>query len=199
MAALTGLEPPPKHSLMAVNRRRELVEQRRWELERWLWRLTEVPRIANSHAMYSFCELDTAARAVGPSNRIDPLHQTAAPREAASGATTPPVSTPPPGTLSPRSLSARSNDILGTDALLGTRQGSSTASQLSGHSSPNSRSPHRHSGPVPSSRELRLTLHLEERTRLRRMVDSLGKSLAAAQEDLHGMLIDFVGGCAQYR
>ncbi|RMZ52632.1 hypothetical protein APUTEX25_000751 [Auxenochlorella protothecoides] len=63
-ATLTALDPPPKKTLAWVNQRPDLIEQRRWELEQWLWRLTEVPSIANSSAMYAFCELDTTARAV---------------------------------------------------------------------------------------------------------------------------------------
>lgn len=64
MAMLTALDPPPKKSLAWVNQRPDLIEQRRWELEQWLWRLTEVPSIANSSTMYAFCELDTTARAI---------------------------------------------------------------------------------------------------------------------------------------
>lgn len=38
------------------------MEQRRWELEQWLWRLTESPLVANSIMIYHFLELDSAAR-----------------------------------------------------------------------------------------------------------------------------------------
>ncbi|KAL4433954.1 hypothetical protein ABPG75_000395 [Micractinium tetrahymenae] len=61
-AVMRGLDPPPRRSLQGVNRKPELVEQRRFELEQWLWRLTESPLIANSIMMFHFCELDAAAR-----------------------------------------------------------------------------------------------------------------------------------------
>lgn len=59
---LAGLEPPPKRSLSSVNKHPELIERRRWELEQWLWRLTEVPAVANSAMMFHFCELGIASR-----------------------------------------------------------------------------------------------------------------------------------------
>ncbi len=61
---LAGLEPPPKRSFSGVNKKPELIERRRWELEQWLWRLTEVPEIANSAMMFHFCELDAASRLI---------------------------------------------------------------------------------------------------------------------------------------
>ncbi|GAB4813643.1 hypothetical protein N2152v2_000689 [Parachlorella kessleri] len=59
---LAGLEPPPKRAFAGVNKKPELIEQRRWELEQWLWRLTEVPQIANSAMMFHFCELDILSK-----------------------------------------------------------------------------------------------------------------------------------------
>lgn len=61
---LSGLDPPPKRSFSAVNKKPELIERRRWELEQWLWRLTEVPQVANSAMMFHFCELDAASRLI---------------------------------------------------------------------------------------------------------------------------------------
>ncbi len=61
---MTGLDPPPKRSFLGVNKKPELIEKRRWELEQWLWRLTEVPQIANSAMMFHFCELDAASRLI---------------------------------------------------------------------------------------------------------------------------------------
>jgi hypothetical protein len=58
---LAGLEPPPKRTLAGVNRRADLIEHRRWELEQWLWRLTEIPSVAHSVMLAHFCELDAAS------------------------------------------------------------------------------------------------------------------------------------------
>jgi hypothetical protein len=59
-----SLEPPPKRALLGVNRRPELVEQRRWELEQWIWRLMDIPQIASSVMMHHFCELESASKQV---------------------------------------------------------------------------------------------------------------------------------------
>ena len=58
---LAGLEPSPKRTLAGINRRADLIEHRRWELEQWLWRLTEIPSVAQFVMLAPFCELDAAS------------------------------------------------------------------------------------------------------------------------------------------
>lgn len=59
---LTGLDPPPKRALAGVNTHPPMIEQRRKELEKWLWKLMKRESIANSIMLAHFCELDSIRR-----------------------------------------------------------------------------------------------------------------------------------------
>lgn len=61
---LVGLDPPAKRSLFNVNKRPELIERRRRELQLWLWRLVNDPTIAKATALSDFLELSDAARLI---------------------------------------------------------------------------------------------------------------------------------------
>lgn len=63
-AALAGKEPPARHSLFSVNKRPELIEVRRRELEQWLWKLVSDPGVARSRTLNKFLELSVAAKLV---------------------------------------------------------------------------------------------------------------------------------------
>lgn len=54
-----GLAPPPKHALH-LGGQKEMLDRRREELERWLWRLIAKPELARSQALRSFLEFDRA-------------------------------------------------------------------------------------------------------------------------------------------
>lgn len=62
--AMEGLEPPPRRALAGVNKRPDLIERRRRELEQWLWRLVADPELARSRPLNGFLELQDAARLV---------------------------------------------------------------------------------------------------------------------------------------
>uniref|UniRef100_A0A1D2AAG2 PX domain-containing protein n=2 Tax=Auxenochlorella protothecoides TaxID=3075 RepID=A0A1D2AAG2_AUXPR len=209
-ATLTALDPPPKKTLAWVNQRPDLIEQRRWELEQWLWRLTEVPSIANSSAMYAFCELDTTARAVTrtPVAGLAPRsHSLASPSLSGSAG---------PGEVS--GLREGSGNMAGAEL---DRQGSAQQGQgrdgdlasVSGSrdlgprlQSTGSASPpalakaRQETGPRSEGsahaqtpvldrgearHRLRMTLHVEERARLSAMVETLRRALVTAHADLH--------------
>ena len=57
-------ELPPKWSLLGVNRKPELIEKRRRELEVWLWKLIADPDIARSRVRNHWLELTDGARMV---------------------------------------------------------------------------------------------------------------------------------------
>ena len=61
---MAGKDPPSKRSLFSVNKRPELVERRKKELQLWLWRLVGDAELAKSAALNSFLELGDAARVV---------------------------------------------------------------------------------------------------------------------------------------
>lgn len=61
---MAKLEPPPKNRLGSVNKRPDLVEKRRRELESWLWKLIGDGEIARSQVLNKFLELSDAARLV---------------------------------------------------------------------------------------------------------------------------------------
>ncbi len=62
--AMAGREPPPRRALAGVNRRPDLVERRRRDLEQWLWRLVADPELARARPLNAFLELSDAARLV---------------------------------------------------------------------------------------------------------------------------------------
>ena len=62
--AMEGREPPPRRALAGVNKRPDLIERRRRELEQWLWRLVADPELARSRPLNGFLELSDAARLV---------------------------------------------------------------------------------------------------------------------------------------
>lgn len=57
-------DAPPKWALFGVNKRPELIERRRRELEMWLWKLVADPEVARSRMLNNFLELSDAARMV---------------------------------------------------------------------------------------------------------------------------------------
>lgn len=61
---MAGRDPPGKRSLFSVNKRPELIEKRKRELQQWLWRLISDPDLARSTALNDFLELGDAARIV---------------------------------------------------------------------------------------------------------------------------------------
>ncbi|DBA71498.1 TPA: hypothetical protein ACH3X2_011287 [Trebouxia sp. C0005] len=61
---MAKLEPPSKNRLVGVNKRPDLVEKRRRELESWLWKLIGDGEIARSRVLNNFLELSDAARLV---------------------------------------------------------------------------------------------------------------------------------------
>ena len=61
---MAKLEPPSKNRLTGVNKRPDLVEKRRRELESWLWKLIGDGEIARSQVLNKFLELSDAARLV---------------------------------------------------------------------------------------------------------------------------------------
>ena len=61
---MVKLDPPSKNRLVGVNKRPDLVEKRRRELESWLWKLIGDGEIARSRVLNNFLELSDAARLV---------------------------------------------------------------------------------------------------------------------------------------
>ena len=61
---MTKLDPPSKNRLVGVNKRPDLVEKRRRDLESWLWKLIGDGEIARSRVLNNFLELSDAARLV---------------------------------------------------------------------------------------------------------------------------------------
>ncbi|GFR45060.1 hypothetical protein Agub_g6433, partial [Astrephomene gubernaculifera] len=58
-----GMAPPPKHPLTLGGLggdKRDALERRRAELERWLWRLVATPELARSQQLKAFLEFDRA-------------------------------------------------------------------------------------------------------------------------------------------
>lgn len=55
-------EPPPKNLLARVNATRELIDERRDLLEKWLWKVISDEKIAKSAPLSAFLQLDQAAR-----------------------------------------------------------------------------------------------------------------------------------------
>jgi hypothetical protein len=53
------LAPPPKYSLRVGNNK-DLLDKRRDELERWMWRLIAKPEIARSSIIKTFLDFDKA-------------------------------------------------------------------------------------------------------------------------------------------
>ena len=75
--AMEGREPPPRRALAGVNKRPDLIERRRRELEQWLWRLVADPELARSRPLNGFLELQDAARLVqrcGPCLASQPIN-----------------------------------------------------------------------------------------------------------------------------
>jgi hypothetical protein len=54
-----ALQPPPKHPLQ-LGGQKELLDQRRADLERWMWQLIGRPEIARGGAIKAFLEFDKA-------------------------------------------------------------------------------------------------------------------------------------------
>ncbi|KAL3140845.1 hypothetical protein ABBQ32_005383 [Trebouxia sp. C0010 RCD-2024] len=75
---MAKLDPPSKNRLVGVNKRPDLVEKRRRDLESWLWKLIGDGEIARSRVLNNFLELSDAARLV---QRVPP---SAVPSRAAS-------------------------------------------------------------------------------------------------------------------
>jgi hypothetical protein len=61
---MAGREVPGKRSLFSVNKRPELIERRKRELQQWMWKLVNDPKIAKSKSLNEFLELADAARIV---------------------------------------------------------------------------------------------------------------------------------------
>lgn len=54
-----GMSPPAKHPL-TLGDKRDMLERRREELERWLWRLIATQDVARSVSLKKFLEFDKA-------------------------------------------------------------------------------------------------------------------------------------------
>jgi hypothetical protein len=96
-----SLQPPPKHTLHLGNQK-ELLDRRRDELERWMWRLIARPEVARSGVLKAFLEFDKAmARAQQQHQRAASASGGAAagtgptPAASTSSRSTSPISTPP--------------------------------------------------------------------------------------------------------
>ena len=61
---MAGKDAPAKRTLFNVNRKPDLIERRRRELQQWLWRLIGDPDVARSKMLNDFLELSDAARLV---------------------------------------------------------------------------------------------------------------------------------------
>ena len=61
---MLGREVPGRRTLFNVNKRPELIERRKRELQQWMWKLVADPAIAGSKALNEFLELADAARIV---------------------------------------------------------------------------------------------------------------------------------------
>ncbi|KAK9812986.1 hypothetical protein WJX72_006830 [[Myrmecia] bisecta] len=72
--AMAARDPPAKRALFGVNKKPELIERRRRELEQWLWKLIGDPDIARSRMLNNFLELSDAARLVQKSS-LSPLQR----------------------------------------------------------------------------------------------------------------------------
>ncbi len=58
------MDLPSRRTFMGVNKRPDLIEKRRRELEAWLWKLIGDPEVARSSMLNNFLELSDAARLV---------------------------------------------------------------------------------------------------------------------------------------
>jgi hypothetical protein len=54
-----GMQPPPRLTF-TISNNKELLDRRREELEKWMWRLIARPEIARSHLLKSFLDFDKA-------------------------------------------------------------------------------------------------------------------------------------------
>jgi len=70
---MVGRDVPGRRSLFSVNKRPELIERRKKELQQWMWKLVSDPGIAKSKALNEFLELADAARIVTRSCSQTPL------------------------------------------------------------------------------------------------------------------------------
>ncbi|KAI8463035.1 MAG: hypothetical protein J3K34DRAFT_159349 [Monoraphidium minutum] len=66
-----ALQPPPKHTLQ-LGGQKELLDRRREELERWMWRLIGHPEVARSAALKAFLEFDKALARAQQQQRCGP-------------------------------------------------------------------------------------------------------------------------------
>ena len=61
---MAKMDLPSRRAFMGVNKRPDLIERRRRELEGWLWKLIGDPEVARSRMLNNFLELSDAARLV---------------------------------------------------------------------------------------------------------------------------------------
>ncbi|KAK9825314.1 hypothetical protein WJX74_008521 [Apatococcus lobatus] len=65
---MAKMDLPSRRAFMGVNKRPDLIERRRRELEGWLWKLIGDPEVARSRMLNNFLELSDAARLVQKSH-----------------------------------------------------------------------------------------------------------------------------------
>ncbi len=207
-APMAGKDPPARHSLFSVNKRPELIETRRRELEQWLWKLVSDPTIARARTLNKFLELSVAAKlveraaaAAASSIAEDEQHVGGAAAESAVYRAVRAVSySEDDGTLSQWNDAA--SGITESDAPTAARRVPSSHHDP-GHavaSAPNSwgsgvpdvfgaslqpyNNGHVPQGTAAYTQRMRLGLHVEERSSVKKQVHILKERLDAASNDL---------------
>ena len=197
-SALAGKPPPARHTLLAVNKRPDLIEARRRELEQWLWKLVSDPAVARSRTLNKFLELSVAAKLVerasaaaaatiaeeGPAA---PLVRPPTPDDAAAPFPEPAPSGIPPATYSEDdgTLSQWNDAASGvTDSVDIHRPRSHliTAQRDPGHAL--ATAPSSAAGLSTNGTTMRLGLRVEERSSVKRQVQLLKDRMDAASDDL---------------
>jgi len=91
--------PPQKHSLQRVNHSPALIEERRVELEQWLWKLLADTELAHSTPLVRFLELAAARNATRIPRELD--RPTDPPRDTEQSGATRVIASPPAGRAAP--------------------------------------------------------------------------------------------------
>lgn len=189
-SALSAHPPPARHTLLAVNKRPDLIEARRRELEQWLWKLVSDPAIARSRTLNKFLELSVAAKLV---ERAAAAAAATIAEDSVQAAHIPTLLPRPPtpdgggvvaaatyseddGTVSQWNDAA--SGVTDSDMMRTNRSHLITAQHDPGHAL----APSSSTGAAPTT--MRLGLRVEERGSVKRQVQVLKERLDAASDDL---------------
>ncbi|GAX79801.1 hypothetical protein CEUSTIGMA_g7241.t1 [Chlamydomonas eustigma] len=190
-----GLSPPPKHALH-IRGQKEMQDQRKEELERWLWRLFSKPELATSSALKGFLEIERAVARLQQSRTVGALD--ASPPQASGvrsqaisvggGETAPSGSDQGDWDDSRSEVSAVSSMAPGSNVMMFTHLNAVPNTFHHG----GQQAPHASvvsegvvsSSASPSTAVMRLGLRLASRGDVRRLVDVLEQRIAAAGRDL---------------